>query len=535
MANAGGRRSQRLIAQVRRGPETEEEARANLQGRLEVFSKLMFWSFVALLVFLTAMYRVYPSIVPQRNEEIFGSATILLAVMALIWRIALVRRRPSIANLYRLDIIYAITIGAAFGGSAIGAAEFRPAGYASLIYATFVVFTRAIVVPSSGRRSLVVSILIFVPVVTAGCALAVKTTQDLPGPAYAIGGIVFAAIAVLLATIGSQVIYGLRQKVSDAMQLGQYTIGRPIGSGGMGEVYHAQHTLLRRPTALKLLRPDKIGSDNLDRFETEVQATSQLTHPNTIAIYDYGRSPDGLLYYAMEYLDGIDLAKLVKTHGPQPIARVVRILAQTASALGEAHAMGFVHRDIKPANIILCERGGLLDFVKVVDFGLVVEIEPEPASASGTRPPAILGTAAYLAPEAVTRDEPVGAAADLYALGAVAYYLLTARPVFEGATPHEIVTAHVARAVVPPRELRAEIPAALERLILACLEKATADRPASALALHAALLALPVSPDWPDATAHAWWEAFRAARTASEAVTHDTPTLTISVDLGKRA
>ena len=526
------RRSQRLIAQVRRGG-TDPEARANLQARLEVFSKLMFWSFVALLVFLAGMYRVYPSLVPRRNEVIFGSATILLAVMALIWRLGLVRRQPSIANLYRLDIGYAITIGLAFGGSAIGAAEFRPAGYASLIYATFVVFTRAIVVPSSGRRSLVVSILIFVPVVAAGIGLAITTDQDLPGPAFAIGGVLFAAIAVLLATIGSQVIYGLRQKVSEATQLGQYRLGRLIGSGGMGEVYHAQHTLLRRPTALKLLRPDRIGVDNLDRFEAEVQATSQLTHPNTIAIFDYGRNLDGILYYAMEYLDGLDLGRLVKTYyyeAPMPVDRVVRILAQVASALAEAHAKGFVHRDIKPGNVILCERGGLADFVKVVDFGLVVESARSGADLAG---PAILGTPGYLAPEAVTGK--VGPSADLYALGAVGYYLLTSRPVFPDAPPLETVSAHAIKPVVSPAVVRPAIPEALASLIVACLAKEPGDRPASALALVAALDALPHVGDWPGAMAKVWWVAFRAARTASEAVTHDSPTQTVRVDLATRA
>jgi serine/threonine-protein kinase len=305
------------------------------------------------------------------------------------------------------------------------------------------------------------------------------------------------------------VIYGLRREVRRARQLGQYTLEGKIGEGGMGAVYRARHALLRRPTAIKLIRASDASESLRARFEREVQLTSSLTHPNTIAIYDYGHTPDGVFYYAMEFLlPGLSLQTLVDGDGPQPEARVIQILRQVCGALGEAHGIGLIHRDIKPANIMLCERGGVYDVVKVLDFGLVKEVgESSDQTLTGVN--TITGTPLYMTPEAIESPELVDARSDLYAVGAVAYFLLTGKPVFEGRSTVEVLAHHLHDSPVAPSErLGRAIEPALERLILSCLSKDRADRPADAAALLAALDAGPAAhvPPWTPQDARAWWE-----------------------------
>jgi eukaryotic-like serine/threonine-protein kinase len=526
-------RSRSLLVQARATPwagSSAEAARGYLQTRLTLFSKLMFWSFIALLVFLTAMYERYPHIKPRDNAVIFVGASLLLGVMAFLWRVILVRRALSVTALYGIDAVYAAGTGIAFAASALLAKDLRPAGYTTLMYAAFTVFMRAIVVPSSGRRTAITSLAVFVPVWIAGVVLAIETVQELPPLAFIVGALVLGVVPILLASVGSEIIYGLRRQVSEAMQLGQYTLDRKIGEGGNGAVYRAHHALLRRPTAIKLLLPDRLGADNVDRFEREVQHMSQLTHPNTVAVFDYGRSPDGVFYYAMEYLGGIDLEHLVQRFGPQPQARVVHILIQVCGALHEAHAASLIHRDIKPANIILCERGTVLDVAKVVDFGLVKEITRDATASTQV----VLGTPAYVAPEAVTDPDHITHAVDLYALGAVGYYLITGRRLFEGPTAVDVCIQHVTRAPTPPSQLAGvTIAPALEAILLRCLAKQPADRYASAAALADALEALSPAADWPRADATTWWAELRRSQEVDTAAT-TTPTLTITVDLGSR-
>lgn len=296
-----------------------------------------------------------------------------------------------------------------------------------------------------------------------------------------------------------------RRKAAAALhnQLGQYTLIEKIGEGGMGVVYKANHALLRRPAAVKLLCAERAGEQELRRFEREVQLTSMLTHPNTISIYDFGRTAEGTFYYAMEYVDGFDLQTLVERDGPQPAARVAHILAQLAGALHEAHAAGLVHRDVKPANVMLCRRGGTSDVVKVLDFGLIKQVG---ATGEGTLSDVhhIVGTPLYLSPEALIAPERVGAHSDLYALGAVGYFLLTGEPPFAGRTLLEVCGQHLHAEPMPPSErLAAPVPRELEQLILACLAKSPEDRPASAAALQSTLTAL--AGGWTEPRASEWW------------------------------
>jgi serine/threonine-protein kinase len=535
MADAAGS-SRKLKAKVRLGRgagvvATDEEAREFLQKRLARFAAALFWSFVSLVVFLLAFYARFPDKLPRYQDYVYLTAVIALVMLALIWRFVLHRGKPSVELLHVIDMVITIGSGFTFGIVAVLAYDLRPSSYTCLIYESFTVFTRALLVPSTAKRTLVVSSLAFVPIVASAAVLAIITqgTQhepEIPGLAFVAGDVLFNAVAVLLATRGSSIIYDLRTKVTEAQQLqqlGQYTLGRKIGAGGMGEVYVAHHALLKRETAIKLLHADR-GPEDLDRFELEVQKTSQLTHANTVSVFDYGRSLDGRLYYAMEYLPGIDLGKLVH-HGDIPVGRVVRILVQVAGALQEAHGKGLIHRDIKPNNIILCERGGVPDVAKVLDFGLVKEIDRE----SGESAHVTMGTPEYLAPETILDPANVEPTVDIYALGAVGYYLLAKRHVFVGPTIVDICRQHRTVAPKPFAEVtKREIPPAFEAVIMKCLAKSPSDRYQSAADLAAALEAVPVD-DWDLARARTWWNDYRAKVAATPSV--DAPTATVRIDL----
>ncbi len=298
----------------------------------------------------------------------------------------------------------------------------------------------------------------------------------------------------------------MSNRMRKAERLGQYTLEEKIGEGGMGAVYLARHAMLRRPTAIKLIKEGQVKPETLMRFEREVQLTSQLSNPNTVAIYDYGRTPDGVFYYAMEYLPGITLDNLVMNDGPQPERRVVHILRQICSSLAEAHARGMIHRDIKPANIMVLERGGMYDVVKVLDFGLVKDITSgdQNVTAMNTVP----GTPHFLSPEAIQHPDAIDARTDLYAVGAVGYFLLTGSFVFSGTSAIEVLGKQVNDAPEDPSErLGRSLDPYLQGLILQCLAKDPADRLADAGALLEALSSGYQSPigTWTQKEAAAWW------------------------------
>jgi hypothetical protein len=297
-----------------------------------------------------------------------------------------------------------------------------------------------------------------------------------------------------------------RAAAIEAKQLGQYHLAEKLGAGAMGVVFKGHHAMMRRATAIKLLDADKTTPAAIERFEREVQITCQLNHPNTIAIFDYGRTPEGVFYYAMEYLDGISLQDLVDKYGPLPDERVIHILLQICGSLFEAHSLGLVHRDIKPANIMLNRRGAMPDLVKVLDFGLV-KAQDEKKGMEATNANSLLGTPLYMSPEAIENPTRVDARSDLYAVGAVGYFLMTGEPVFNAPTLVELCRMHVAEPPKPPsvRTGRA-ISAELENAVLACLEKSASRRPQTARDLALRLERCRERFLWTTDRADDWWD-----------------------------
>ncbi|HEV2691765.1 MAG TPA: serine/threonine protein kinase [Verrucomicrobiae bacterium] len=322
-------------------------------------------------------------------------------------------------------------------------------------------------------------------------------------------------------------------------QLGQYTLEEKIGAGGMGVVYRARHALMRRDTAVKLLLPDRADSAAIARFEREVCLTCQLTHPNTIQVYDYGHTPDGIFYYAMEYLRGLNLHDLVQRYGPQAEGRVIHILSQVCDSLAEAHGVGLIHRDIKPGNIFLCHRGGVADCVKVLDFGLVREYRGNEAEGGSPQSDGIIeGTPWFMPPEAIQGTVKIDQRSDLYSMGALGYFLLTGYYIFDAETVAEIHEKQLNAAPIPPSQRTAQpISAELEQLLLCCLAKDPADRPQSADDLRARLLACSASANWPTPARAAWWEVYERqpiAGPGQNAADTSTPMATVRVDLANR-
>jgi serine/threonine-protein kinase len=436
------------------------------------------------------------------SRLLLGSA----AVAAGLWWVCR-RGTRSETELLAADAV-ATTLIALFNAALVFAAfpgELPGSGYArGLVGVALGLVLRAIVVPSSPRRTFALGLVASALTVGASTWWHAGQGGRQAETVHAAWTALTCLGAVAISTVASRSIFGLREQVREASQLGQYTLLEKIGEGGMGAVYRASHVMLRRPTAVKLLPPGQRGAERLQRFEREVQMTSRLTHPNTVAIYDYGRTADGVFYYAMEYLEGLNLEGLTRHDGPQSAGRVVHVLRQVASSLAEAHEIGLIHRDVKPANVILVpQRGGAPDVAKVVDFGLVKELDQD---TDLSRDDQIAGTPLYLAPEAITSPGRVGARSDLYSLGCVGYFLLTGRPVFEGRNMVEVCGHHLHTKPQPPAErLGQPVPAGLSALLLACLEKDPAERPSFAGAFLDTLDRLADVPPWTGELARAWW------------------------------
>lgn len=372
-----------------------------------------------------------------------------------------------------------------------------------------------LLVPCPPRRTLVTAILAAATAPLGIALLEVSGSVQADLDAYL--SISFSPVlAVAIAYFGSRVIYSLGLEVAAARDVGSYRLERLLGRGGMGEVWLARHGMLARPAAVKLVRPELLSpgrgpadSPVLKRFEREAQVTAALRSPHTIQLYDYGIAADGTLYYVMELLDGFTAEALVSRFGPLPAERAVHLLRQVCHSLAEAHEAGLIHRDIKPANVYVCRYGREVDFVKVLDFGLVkTAADPGGAAPGLTAENVVCGTPAFMAPEQAMGADHGDARSDLYAVGCVGYWLLTGQPVFAGDTPMELLVHHARTAPAPP-STRTEmpVPAALDAAILACLEKDPARRPSSALQLARRLEACVDGAPWTEERAAAWWEA----------------------------
>ncbi|MBX3415702.1 MAG: serine/threonine protein kinase [Pirellulales bacterium] len=374
-------------------------------------------------------------------------------------------------------------------------------------------FIYAMFIPNTGRRAMIV--LSIFAVAPFSMMLAARWQFPLGATAFDFQQLseVFLVMGAggFSAIYASHRFYTLRREVFEAQRLGQYRLRELIGRGGMGEVYLAEHNLLKRPCAIKLIQPGRDADPRaLARFEREVRNTARLSHWNTVEIFDYGHTDDGTFYYVMEYLPGLSLRDLVERYGPLPPERAIHLLRQSCEALREAHSLGLVHRDVKPANIFVAQRGGVDDVAKLLDFGLVRQIDPGNES-QWTHDGSITGSPLFMSPEQALGDIAPDGRADIYSLGAVAYFLLTGRPPFEGTKALKVIVAHAHDPVEPPRTYRPDIPADLEQIILRCLAKKPEERYQSAEELEAALAACHTPHTWTRERAADWWREMTAS------------------------
>jgi eukaryotic-like serine/threonine-protein kinase len=341
-------------------------------------------------------------------------------------------------------------------------------------------------------------------------------------------------VAAMVATYGTHIINSARREAFKAKQLGQYRLMDRLGGGGMGVVYEAEHVLLKRPCAIKLIKPEnEADATAIAHFEKEVKITAKLTHWNTVEIYDYGHTDDGTFYYVMELLPGMSLEDLVRDHGPLPPERVVHLLRQVCGALQEAHDVGLIHRDIKPANIFAAHRGGVHDVAKLLDFGLVKDAVDRPESQGQiARQGSFSGTPLYMSPEQASAYDEVDGRADLYSLGAVAYHLLTGQPPFVGSNVVELLTAHARSEVAAPSTLNADVPKDVDEVVLKCLAKDSSERFTNASAFERALADCACADQWTTERAAEWWKSRGPTPVVESSAPTDVADVTMDYEAG---
>ena len=379
-----------------------------------------------------------------------------------------------------------------------------------------IILVSAMIMPNTPRKTLIASL---AAAAMGPIGVWVAALRGLPVPSAAATLVLFLPnfIWAAIATLPAAMFQRLGRQLREARELGSYELIERLGEGGMGAVWRARHRLLAREAAIKLVRPESLGETvsaaqaQLRRFEREAQATAALRSEHSIRLFDFGHTDDGSFYYAMELLDGRDLESLIKEFGPMPHERVMYLLQQICHSLAEAHARQMVHRDIKPANIFLCRMGLDFDFIKVLDFGLVQTRRPDPTTAltqTLVTVQQLIGTPAYMAPELILGRDDVDRRADVYAIGCVAFFLLTGTRVFQEGTQMQALIDHVHTDPVPPsNRLGQALPREIDVLVLECLRKDPADRPQDASELLQRIKSLNMAGGWSNAHARAWWQA----------------------------
>jgi serine/threonine-protein kinase len=459
---------------------------------------------------LTVFPRLWPgSSLPL--SVVAGSAAVISLLVYLYTRYS----KSDPAVFVTLGLVYEVMLAAA-----LAVLDHTPAfgpvmtSIPLLSRAAFVIFIFAAVVPSTPRRTAIAAVIAAsMDPLAMTAAMATGRLQAPPShillmhfPNYLAAGI---------AVVISHIITRLGREVRDARDLGSYRLGAMIGRGGMGEVYHATHRLMARPAAIKLIRrdilshlPPEHARVAIDRFRREAEAAARLRSPHTIELYDFGVSDTGVFYYVMELLYGVDLEVLVERFGPVPPERAVHLLRQACDSLSEAHAEGLMHRDIKPSNIYACRMGLVVDFVKLLDFGLVKpRAENDGNGLKLTTVGNTPGTPAYMAPEALLGDQEPDHRADIYALGCVGYWLLTGACVFDATTLAQLLRQHLEGRPLPPsRRGASQVPPALDSVIMGCLAKEPSERPSSTQELSELLASCPTGTGWNSAQAAEWWD-----------------------------
>lgn len=518
----------RLAVPTDSGLATAEDLRALLHRRLRFLCLLL-----ALLYCRTALPILFRS--QEQRDELLGlllwqwNGIFSLAILAVLTGLLWSRRPLSLGQLriVELVIVAILAIRIVVRGQIVFWATvpekklvvMRERGWLEIhfidvsnylcFFPTLVIFAYGICIPNTWRRCVLIVVGLWS--IAPAIFLIGLLDKGLVDAWWEVGGgenaFLWLTAAAVLAVYGSHRIETSRRAEAQARRLGQYDLQNRLGGGGMGEVYLAHHVLLRRQCAIKLIRPERAGDPAMfERFEREVQTTATLTHPNTVQIFDYGRTPDGTFYYVMEYLPGLTLEDLVKQAGPLPPERAVHFLLQLCGALHEAHAIGLIHRDIKPGNVMICERGKTHDVAKLLDFGLVQTHLAGDSDDRLTQQGTVLGTPQFMSPEQAGSGDPVDVRSDIYSVGALGYFLLTGRPVFAGASPLKTLAAHLYEAPAPLENYREDMPPELEAIILRCLAKSPADRYPNVESLASALNVCGGIKPWTEEAAAAWWQ-----------------------------